>query len=218
MPTTTEQAWQGAAWYSRRNLRLYDRVLAFNHRVFWRCPRSRLVALYDEHVSARHLDIGVADGWLLDRCRFPVPRPELTLLDLNPDALAVASERLARYAPRIQLGSALEPFALPPDSVDSIGMSLLLHCLPGTLRTKAVVFDHARAVLAPGGVVFGATVLNGGVRHTPLSRAAMQVLNRRGIFSNLVDTLEDLDAILRAPWDRYELRVHGALGIFVART
>jgi SAM-dependent methyltransferase len=208
----------GAAWYSRRNLRLYELVLRFNHRVFWRCPRSRLVALYDEHVSARHLDIGVADGSLLDHCRFPVPDPELTLLDLNPDALAVASERLARYAPQVRLASALEPFGLSQRSFDSIGMSLLLHCLPGNLRSKAVVLEHAKAVLAPGGVVFGATVLHEGVQHTALSRAAMRALNRRGIFSNRDDTLADLDAILRAAFDDYELRVHGTVGIFVART
>ena len=91
----------GAAWYSRRNLRLYELVLRFNHRVFWRCPRSRLVELYDDNVSARHLDIGVADGSLLDHCRFPVAAPELTLLDLNPYALAVApSGLLATRRPR----------------------------------------------------------------------------------------------------------------------
>jgi SAM-dependent methyltransferase len=207
----------GAAWYSRRNLRLYEQVLRFNHRVFWRCPRSRLLEMYDEHVSGRHLDIGVADGSLLDDCRYPVPEPEITLLDLNPDALAVASERLERYAPAVRLGSALVPFPLPPGSVDSVGMSLLLHCLPGNLHTKAVVFEHAKAVLAPRGVVFGATVVNEGVRHTPLSRAAMAVLNRRGIFSNRNDTLADLDAILGAAFADYELRVSGTVGIFLAR-
>ena len=51
-------AWPGAALYSRRKLRFYDVMLAFNDRVFWRCPRSRLVELYDKCVSARHLDIG----------------------------------------------------------------------------------------------------------------------------------------------------------------
>jgi SAM-dependent methyltransferase len=207
----------GAAWYSRRNLRLYELVLRFNHRVFWRCPRSRLVELYDDNVSARHLDIGVADGSLLDHCRFPGPAPELTLFDLNPDALAVAAERLARYAPATVEGSALAPFPLPPRSFDSIGMSLLLHCLPGNLRSKAAVFEHARVVLAPAGVVFGATILNEGVYHTALSQAAMTMLNRRGIFSNRDDTLADLDAILRDNWGEYELRVHGTVGIFVAR-
>jgi SAM-dependent methyltransferase len=207
----------GAAWYSRRNLRLYEQVLRFNHRVFWRCPRSRLLEMYDEHVSGRHLDIGIADGSLLDQCRFPVADPQLTLLDLNADALAVAAERLERYAPAVRLGSALEPFALAPGSVDSVGMSLLLHCLPGDLRSKAVVFEHAKAVLAPGGRVFGATVLNEGVRHSALSRAAMYALNRRGIFSNRNDTLADLDAILGAAFADYELRVSGTVGIFLAR-
>jgi len=116
-------------------------------------PRSRLVELYDRHVSARHLDVGVANGWLLDVCRFPVAEPAITLMDLNPDALAIASARLGRYRPCTHQGSALEPFGLPANSFDSVGMSLLIHCLSGSVSSKAVVFEHARSVLAPGGVV-----------------------------------------------------------------
>jgi methyltransferase family protein len=126
--STDDPAWAGAALYSRRNLRFYDFGLAFNCRVFWRCPRSRLVELYDAHVSGRHLDIGVATGWLLDACRFPIAEPAITLMDLNPDTLAAASERLARYRPTTHQANALEPFGLPEKSFDSVGMSLLLHC------------------------------------------------------------------------------------------
>lgn len=210
-------AWPGAALYSRRKLRFYDVMLAFNDRVFWRCPRSRLVELYDKCVSARHLDIGVANGWLLDACRFPVAEPAITLMDLNPDALAVASARLARYRPSTHHASALEPFGLPANSFDSVGMSLLIHCLPGSVSSKAVVFEHARSVLAAGGVVFGATLLNGGVPHTALSRRAMAAANRRGYCSNLDDNIDDLDAALGRAYGEHELRVRGAVALFNAR-
>jgi SAM-dependent methyltransferase len=209
-------AWAGAALYSRRKLRFYDLMLAFNDRAFWRCPRSRLVELYDKHVSARHLDIGVANGWLLDACRFPVAEPAVTLMDLNPDALAVASKRLARYRPKTHHASALEPFGLPANSFDSVAMSLLIHCLPGSLPSKAVVFEHARAVLAAGGVVFGATLLNAGVPHTALSRRAMAAANRRGYCSNLDDNLDDLDAALSRAFSEHELRVNGTIALFSA--
>jgi SAM-dependent methyltransferase len=209
--------WAGAALYSRRNLRLYDIGLAFNCRFVWRCPRARLVELYDQHVSARHLDIGVANGWLLDACRFPVAEPAITIMDLNPDALTVASARLARFRPSCHHASALEPFGLPASSFDSVGMSLLIHCLPGSLPSKAVVFEHARAVLAPGGVVFGATLLNAGVAHTALSRRVMEAFNRRGHFSNLDDNLDDLDAALSGTFGGHELRVSGAVALFSAR-
>jgi SAM-dependent methyltransferase len=216
--STDDPAWAGAGLYSRRNLRFYDFGLAFNCRVFWRCPRSRLVELYDAHVSGRHLDIGVATGWLLDACRFPIAEPAITLMDLNPDMLAVASERLARYRPTTHQANALEPFGLPEKSFDSVGMSLLLHCLPGALPSKAAFFEHARSVLAPGGVIFGATILNGGVHHTALSRRAMQAFNRKGHFSNLDDNLDDLDAALGRASSEHELRVIGTLALFSART
>jgi SAM-dependent methyltransferase len=213
-----DRVWAGAAFYSRRNLRFYDAILAFNCRAFWRCSRPRLVELYDEHVTARHLDIGVANGWLLDACRFPVSAPSITLMDLNPDALAVASDRLARYRPATHQASALEPFGLPPSSFDSVGLSLVLHCLPGALSVKApVVFGHVRTVLAPGGVMFGATQLNGGVPHTPLSRWAMHGINRRGDLDNLDDNLEDLEAALAAAYREHDLRVRGAVALFAAR-
>jgi SAM-dependent methyltransferase len=216
-PPVDDPAWAGAAFYSRRNLRFYDMIVAFNCRVFMRCPRPRLVQLYDEHVSARHLDIGPATGWLLDACRFPSAEPAITLMDLNPDALAVASARLARYRPTTHHASALEPFGLPANNFDSVGMSLLLHCLPGAIPSKAVVLEHARSVLTPGGVVFGATLLNGGVVHTTLSRRWMEALNRRGNVNNLDDNLDDLDAALGRTYREHELRVKGTVALFSAR-
>jgi SAM-dependent methyltransferase len=213
-----DPTWAGAALYSRRNLRFYDIGLAFNCRVFWRCPRSRLVEFYDARVSGRHLDIGVATGWLLDSCRFPIAEPDITLMDLNTDTLAVASERLARYGPTTHQANALEPFELPTNSFDSVGMSLLLHCLPGAMPSKAAVFKHARSVLAPGGLIFGATILNGGVHHTALSRRAMQAFNRGGHFSNLDDNLDDLDAALGRASSEHELKVIGTVALFSGRT
>jgi SAM-dependent methyltransferase len=212
-----DRVWAGAAFYSRRNLRFYDVMLAFNCRVLWRCPRPRLVELYDDHVTVRHLDIGVATGWLLDA--FPVAEPAITLMDLNPDTLAVAAARLARYRPTTHRASVLEPFGLPADSLDSVSMSLLLHCLPSAMSSKVpVVFDHVRSVLAPGGVIFGATLLNGGVHHTALSRRAMEAINRRGEFNNLDDNLDDLDAALARAYGEHELRVRGAMALFSAQS
>ncbi len=146
----------GQALYTRSFLRAYDTlVYQVNSPLTWRCPKDRLIELYNRHVSGRHLDIGVATGVLLDECRFPTATPELRLMDLNPDALATASHRLRRYAPATHRANVLQPWGLPEGLVDSIGMAYLLHCLPGTLMDKAVVFKHARRVLRPGGTVFG---------------------------------------------------------------
>src|ERR1700761_8363459 len=105
MPAATvdrdDPAHAGQVVYTRGFLSAYDAfVYGFNHPVLWRCSKARLVAHYDAHVSARHLDIGVGTGTLLDACRFPTTTPEITLMDLNPNSLAAASRRLARYSPR----------------------------------------------------------------------------------------------------------------------
>jgi SAM-dependent methyltransferase len=183
----------------------------------WRCPPGRLVRLYDEHVSGRHLDIGVGTGYLLDRCRWPTASPDIMLVDLNPAPLEVAAKRIARFRPRTHRANALEPFGLPAGTFDSVGLNWLLHCLPGTMATKAVVFDHCKEVLAPGGVVFGSTILNEGVRHTPWSRLMMRQLNRDGTFSNLGDDLDTVRTELSRRFDDTHVELAGAVGIFSAR-
>jgi hypothetical protein len=215
-PPVDDPAWAGAAFYSRRNLRFYDMIVAFNCRVFMRCPRPRLVQLYDEHVSARHLDIGPATGWLLDACRFPTAEPAITLMDLNPDALAVASARLARYRPTTHHASALEPFGLPANNFDSVGMSLLLHCLPGAIPSKAVVLEHALSP-HPRRRCLRCHAARRGCRPHDLSRRWMEALNRRGNVNNLDDNLDDLDAALGRTYREHELRIKGTVALFSAR-
>ena len=153
---------------------------------------------------------------MLDKCRYPTQSPDITLMDLNPIPLEVAAKRLHRYEPKTHQANALEPFALPPGTFDSVGLNWLLHCLPGDIVTKSVVFDHCKTALAPGGVVFGSTVLSGGVRHTPWSRW-MERLNRDGTFTNHDDDLNGLKTQLDQRFDSAQVEVVGAVGIFTAR-
>lgn len=211
----------GAAIYTPRTLRLYDVAV---YRVFspllWRCPASVLQEHYDRHASANHLDVGVGTGRLLDRCRFGSPRPRLVLADLNPHCLAAAARRLARHAPRTVLCDVLQPLAhVPGAPFDSVGAGYLLHCLPGPMRRKAVALDHLAALLAPGGVLFGATILahGAGVRHTPASRWLLRRFNRRGVFGNLDDGLDDLAQALEARFAAPRIEVRGTVALFAAR-
>lgn len=213
-----EAAQAGQAGYTRGFLRIYDLyVFGYTMPRLWRCSKQRLRRLYDENASARHLDIGVGSGYLLDKCRFPAAAPEITLMDMNPNSLRFAARRISRYAPRTQQANVLEPWPLPESSFDSIGMCSLLHCVPGTLREKAVVFEHAREALAPGGKLFGATVLGADADHTKRSMKTMKKLNERGDFSNLEDRREDLEAGLAAVFPESEVEIEGAVALFVAR-
>jgi SAM-dependent methyltransferase len=185
--------------------------------VLWRCPKPRLVRLYDANVSARHLDIGVATGALLDACRFPVTDPEVTLMDLNPNSLAAAFHRLARYAPRTHRANVLEDWRLEPGAYESVAMTNLLHCLPGSMAEKGVAFEHARRALAPGGTLFGVTILGQGVHHPPLTRAALALSNRRGIIHNQGDGPAELDTALARVFPDRTIHIHGSLALFTAR-
>lgn len=208
----------GQAIYSRPFLAVYDAlVYGFNSPVLWRCRKERMVALYDEHVSGRHLDVGVGSGALLDACRFPVAAPRITLMDMNPNSLAVTAARVARYAPQTVRANALAPWPVEPASCDSVALSHLVHCLPGAIPEKAVVFEHARSALAPGGTLFGATILGRGVEHSWLARQALAASNRRGVLGNRDDDSADLDAVLGDLFAAHELRIRGAVALFAAR-
>jgi SAM-dependent methyltransferase len=213
-----DPAHAGQAVYTRCFLRLYDAVVyGFNSPVLWRCPKARVVEHYDANVSARHLDIGVATGALLDACRFPAHDPQLTLMDLNPNSLAAASRRLARYAPRTHRANVLEDWGLEPASFDSVAMTHILHCLPGTMAEKGVAFEHAHRTLAPGGTFFGATILGKDVALNPLARRTLATNNRLGVLHNLDDGPAELDAALAAVFPTRTVVIHGAVALFAAR-
>ncbi|MGD1876953.1 MAG: methyltransferase type 12 [Kiloniellaceae bacterium] len=216
-------AWAGQAVYTARTLKLYDAVvLSFSNRFLWRCPTAELLALYDANVSSNHLDAGVATGYFLDRCRFPVAQPRLGLLDLNPLCLEAAAARVARYRPESFCANVLEPFDLPPNGppgepFDSLGITYLLHCLPGPLSRKAAAFTNLKPLLRDGARVFGATILGRGVPHNALGRRVMGFYNGRGIFGNAEDDLEGLREILTAAFDDVGIEMRGAVAMFTAR-
>jgi hypothetical protein len=92
-------------------------------------------------------------------------------MDLNQNALNYASHRIARYKPATYVHNVLEPIAIDTLPFDSVGINYLLHCLPGTLESKSVAFDHLKTLMNPGAVFFGSTLLQGGVaRSWPAKR------------------------------------------------
>jgi ubiquinone/menaquinone biosynthesis C-methylase UbiE len=209
---------RGAAIYSPFILSVYDvAVHGVSNALAWKCPTRDLVALYDENVSARHMDVGVGTGLLLDRCRFPVPDPAIALVDLNHNTLRFASDRIRRYRPKAHVANVLEPFTIEGAPFDSIGMTYLLHCLPGDLRSKSATFRHIRPMLSDGGVVFGATILGKGVPKNRFAGALLHAYNKRGIFSNREDSEERLREVLEAHFERVAITVRGMVAMFTAR-
>lgn len=207
----------GQAVYSPLTLAAYDWfVLGFSNRVLWRCPTPALRALYDRNVSPRHVDLGVGTGYFLDKAQWPVPAPEITLVDLNPNSLNAAAKRIRRFAPRTVQANAVEP--LPPlGPFASAGLCYVLHCLPGAIAEKAVVLDHLRPTLAHGARVFGATILQGDVPRSWAAQKVMNLYNRKGIFSNAGDTRQALQAALAARLHDVKIEIKGTVALFEAR-
>jgi hypothetical protein len=213
----SERIEAGQAVYSPMVLRTYDWiVLGLSNRLLWRCPTAELRRLYDRNVSDRHLDVGVGTGYFLDKARWPVAKPVITLLDLNPNCLATASRRIGRFAPQAVRANVLAP--LPPlGPFRSAGLCYLLHCLPGTMAEKAVAFDHLAPLLEPRARVFGATIVQGNAPRSRLAQALMNLYNRKGIFSNAEDGVEALDAALRKRFRDVEVRLRGTVALFEAQ-
>jgi hypothetical protein len=213
---TPQQVDAGQAVYSPTVLRNYDwMVLGLSNHLLWRCPTAELRRLYDRNVSDRHLDVGVGTGYFLDKAKWPVATPEITLVDLIQNCLTAAAKRIRRFAPQTIAANILEPLPrMKP--YRSASLCYLLHYVPGVISDKAIVFDHVSALLASGARVFGATIVQGTLRRSRIAQAFMDLYNRRGIFSNVGDTLEDLDAALRKRFRDVKVESRGTVALFEA--
>ncbi|MES0809325.1 class I SAM-dependent methyltransferase [Roseibium sp. SCPC15] len=207
----------GYAAYSKLSLAIYDTlVLGLSNRFIWRCPSEFLTALYNRNLSADHLDVGVGTGFFLDKATFPVSSPKITLMDPNEACLEKAASRIARYEPNKIRADALVPWLRQLGSFRSIGINYLLHCLPGTMTEKSVLFDHLKPHLAEDGTLFGATILQGNVSRTALARKLMRIYNGKGIFSNENDTRESLELELSRRFKNVDIEMMGCVALFSA--
>lgn len=217
-PNTAHAAEAGQAVYSKRVLSMYDwLVLGFSNQFVWKCPSRRILDLYNTHVTGNHLDVGVGTGYFLDKCQFPEGQTRLMLFDMNPNCLQATSQRVARYSPKAMQTNILEPIEFDGPPFDSIGLNYVLHCLPGTMETKSVVFDHLKPLLKPNGILFGSTLLSNGIRRGMLARRLMAFYNGKGIFSNTQDSLDVLKQELSHRFRESSVEVAGCGAIFWGR-
>jgi len=218
MGVSAEQVAAGQDVYTKPILAIYDFVaLGIHARLFWKCPRQRIVEHYNSHVTANHLDVGVGTGYFLDHCRFPSPAPRVALMDLNRNPLDFASRRIARYKPETYVRNVLEPISIDAVKFDSVGVNYLLHCLPGSIESKSAAFDHLETLMNPDAILFGSTLLQGGVTRNWLAKRQMDRYNKKGIFSNAND---DVDGLTRALGQRFRsvsVEIVGCAALFSGR-
>jgi hypothetical protein len=218
MSPTHEQVFAGQAVYTKRNLAFYDFfILGISSNIIWNCPSVRIRAHYDNHITSNHLDVGVGTGYFLDHCRFPTSSPRIGLMDLNQNALDYASGRIARYKPETYHRNVLEVISINSGKFDSVAMNLILHCIPGSIASKAVAFDHVKELLNPEAVIFGSTLLYDGVSSNWFAKRMMNIYNRKGIFSNRQDDLEGLTYELKQRFSDVVVETQGSVALFSAR-
>jgi hypothetical protein len=126
-----------------------------------------------------------------------------------------ARKRLERWRPVAIEADVMKP--LPVEgSYDSAALSFVLHCIRGPETNKAVAVRNVADVLAPGGVLFGGTVLGLQSDHTRSARAFLRAANKQGGFDNVDDTAESLRRIVQASFTTVEVDVVGSAAFFVA--
>ena len=142
----------------------------------------------------------------------------MTLVDLNPDSLATAKNRIPWLKTQSILHDITKPLPIPANQkFDSISLMYLLHCLPGsTSYNKASIFRHLKEHLTDDGTLFGATVLGKGVQHNWAGQLLMRLYNRKGIFGNLDDGAEGFLEVLKECFEDVEARVEGVVLVFAA--
>jgi SAM-dependent methyltransferase len=210
-----DPAYKGQRDYTRLLLTAYDPlVLGPIARFVWRCPTTKLVERYRQHIRDRHLDVGPGTGYFLEQAGLP-EGSRVTILDPNRNVLGHVSRRLRSLDVTAVEADVLKPLPVS-GPFDSAALHLVIHCLPGPLASKAAAVANVATTLAPTGVLFGATVLGSAARHTFAARRMLDVFNWQGGFDNLGDTQEGLGEILGASFERVKLETVGSIAIFTA--
>lgn len=210
-------ATKGQAVYSSLVLKIYDFwVLGLSNSYIWRCKSSKILSFTNQHITSNHLDAGVGTGYYMNKCNFN-HLDRLGLMDMNQNCLATSSKILNRYSPVCYTQNLLEPIQGNVASFDSISINYLLHCLPGTMSEKSIVFDHLNTILNPRGTIFGSTILTGGVPRNAAARKLMAIYNKKGIFSNEQDSLRQLTEELSKRYSKFSVVTEGCVALFWAQ-
>jgi hypothetical protein len=204
------------AIYTPVMLSIYDVLVhGLSNRFAWRCPTRLLLDHYRSHLSADHLEAGVGTGFLLDRAGAQ-RLDRLALVDINRHCLDRAGRRLARFNPALYQVNLLAPIELDAPPFASVGLTYVLHCLPGRMSEKLAAIDHLRPLMLNGAVLFGATILGRGVSPNRAARALLDLYNAKGVFNNRGDDLGSLSDGLRQRFGQVEIETAGCVALFHA--
>lgn len=206
---------KGAQVYTKSTLSFYDILVhQFSNRFLWKCETKKIMALYNEHISENHCDIGVGTGYFLDKCQAITQNAKITLVDQNQTCLEATARRIARYKPKTIAADVLKPLNDIKETFDSVAITYLIHCLTAPLSEKRRVFEHLSSLMKPGATLFGATILNRPKNF--MAKKLMAFYNKKGVFTNTEDTLSFLQQALESTFTEVSIEVDGSVALFTA--
>jgi hypothetical protein len=138
------------------------------------------------------------------------------LLDINRHCLDRAGRRLARFKPALYEVNLLAPLKLDLAPFTSVGLTYVLHCLPGRMSEKLASIDHLRPLMTERAVLFGATILGRGMAPNMAARTLLDLYNAKGVFNNREDDAASLLDGLRKRFDQVAIEVQGCVALFRA--
>jgi hypothetical protein len=97
-----------------------------------------------------------------------------------------------------------------------VGLTYVLHCLPGRMSEKLATIDHLRPLMTERAVLFGATILGRGIAPNMAARTLLDLYNAKGVFNNWEDDAASLSDGLRKRFDQVEIEVQGCVALFRA--
>ncbi len=147
---------QSDGWLSERSAKLYDHQVEVLFGGGADAMRRQALVPLNEFFrtrpsrGSRLLDLACGTGRFLTFIKANYPRLEVTALDLSPDYLALAREKLAPWRGVEFLQAQAEATGLPDSSFEVITCVFLFHELPPRIRPQ-VAAEIAR-LLKPGGL------------------------------------------------------------------
>jgi SAM-dependent methyltransferase len=205
---------QSKTIYSKLIFSIYDKILLnIVMPLIWHCNKNEIIEFYSKHLSHNHLDIGAGTGYFIKHTNKLNSNSNLTIMDINPVCLSLCEQHLVKYTPNIIRHNILDPIKITK-LFDSIGLNLLLHCLPGDLLSKGLVFQNIKNVLKQNGIVFGSTFIVKDRQVNIITKLWFILFNRIKLLSNEFDNINDLSYILKNNFKKYDIKVIGHCAFF----
>jgi ubiquinone/menaquinone biosynthesis C-methylase UbiE len=204
----------GQAVYTKNVLSIYDLwVLGISNHYLWKCPTRLISKQFSDLVTDNHLDVGVGTGYYLKQ-HLLIGQQRIALIDLNENSLQSTSNAIGHLKPEVYSRNVLEPLALNCQTFDSVSINYLMHCLPGNMSEKSIVFAHLTEVMNTGAVLFGSTILGQGTAKNVFARKLMSLYNKKGIFCNAQDERRTLEDALNKYFTQVNVKVVGCVALF----